>query len=140
MIRRPPRSPLFPYPTLFRNLPGLAELRRPAAADDRLPVAELLQRDRPIGMLDEMGNERRCPLGDVHVERIADGRQIEAELGCERLGTVARREHDLACFEHPLHRSYAEAAALPLEPDHGLFPELCDPEPARPAPHGGIGE
>src|SRR2546430_8463588 len=27
MIRRPPRSTLFPYTTLFRSIPGLAELQ-----------------------------------------------------------------------------------------------------------------
>src|SRR5256885_4317421 len=32
MIRRPPRSTLFPYTTLFRSLLGLAPARHPAAA------------------------------------------------------------------------------------------------------------
>src|SRR5258707_6247209 len=30
MIRRPPRSTLFPYPTLFRSKPGTGSLRAPA--------------------------------------------------------------------------------------------------------------
>src|SRR3712207_8235486 len=30
MIRRPPRSTLFPYTTLFRSVPGLGETRRKA--------------------------------------------------------------------------------------------------------------
>src|SRR3712207_7638283 len=33
MIRRPPRSPLFPYATLFRSAPAAAE-------DDHTPVGE----------------------------------------------------------------------------------------------------
>src|SRR3712207_8044780 len=36
MIRRPPRSTLFPYTTLFRSpqrRPGVAQRRRPAAGD-----------------------------------------------------------------------------------------------------------
>src|SRR3712207_8414555 len=33
MIRRPPRSTLFPYTTLFRSLPGLRD-RRPDPAHD----------------------------------------------------------------------------------------------------------
>src|SRR5256885_16898321 len=36
MIRRPPRSTLFPYTTLFRSL-HRARLRRPARRPDRLP-------------------------------------------------------------------------------------------------------
>src|SRR3712207_8074785 len=36
MIRRPPRSTLFPYTTLFRSLGGGA--RRPVAARARLPA------------------------------------------------------------------------------------------------------
>src|SRR2546429_2556081 len=43
MIRRPPRSTLFPYTTLFRSLRDeiLAMLRVEAAAEDRLAVATL---------------------------------------------------------------------------------------------------
>src|SRR2546427_11829195 len=56
MIRRPPRSTLFPYTTLFRSsenqlhallreLGGLDQLRRRRAARERLPE-RLEQRDR----------------------------------------------------------------------------------------------
>src|SRR2546427_7058147 len=47
MIRRPPRSTLFPYTTLFRSVgaAGLGQLRREAragaGADDRLPRVDL---------------------------------------------------------------------------------------------------
>src|SRR2546421_12131776 len=47
MIRRPPRSTLFPYTTLFRSILGLAA-RRIAAPVRALPV----------------------PLGDVHLDRV----------------------------------------------------------------------
>src|SRR5580693_9563630 len=41
MIRRPPRSTLFPYTTLFRSLPGLLPARHPCAASTRAqPLAE----------------------------------------------------------------------------------------------------
>src|SRR3712207_7270928 len=42
MIRRPPRSTLFPYTTLFRSAPERRGVRR--VADDRLPVRELVAR------------------------------------------------------------------------------------------------
>src|SRR2546422_6682742 len=37
MIRRPPRSPLFPYTTLFRSIPSLAGARLAGAATTPLP-------------------------------------------------------------------------------------------------------
>src|SRR2546427_4755286 len=48
MIRPPPRSTLFPYPTLFRSL-GRAVLRLPVAAE------KVLQKRRPgrFGLADE---------------------------------------------------------------------------------------
>src|SRR2546430_5855820 len=63
MIRRPPRSTLFPYTTLFRSQPvllledrqhRLAADRRPAAEDDRHLVLDqqllrLLGEERPVG-------------------------------------------------------------------------------------------
>src|SRR5256885_12302166 len=46
MIRRPPRSTLFPYTTLFRSRGEPAELRRrgerPAVGEDVQPPAELV--------------------------------------------------------------------------------------------------
>src|SRR2546427_3437143 len=42
MIRRPPRSTLFPYTTLFRSLPAVVAVHGIVAPDDRrnLPAAE----------------------------------------------------------------------------------------------------
>src|SRR3712207_8474941 len=41
MIRRPPRSTLFPYTTLFRSQLFVRERRRPLARDERVPPVEL---------------------------------------------------------------------------------------------------
>src|SRR5258708_22451734 len=42
MIRRPPRSTLFPYTTLFRSVMGTVDLREPAPlAPDAVLVVEL---------------------------------------------------------------------------------------------------
>src|SRR5258708_22193015 len=50
MIRRPPRSTLFPYTTLFRSLQGAAQmrqrLRRPAAIEPQLRSVDLSLRER----------------------------------------------------------------------------------------------
>src|SRR2546430_13203413 len=49
MIRPPPRSPLFPYTTLFRSLPAELEVARRGAAEvdhGRRPAHDLLDRGR----------------------------------------------------------------------------------------------
>src|SRR3712207_8285111 len=53
MIRRPPRSTLFPYTTLFRSLPSQAVAREEAAGEER---DHLLERDEAGGArLGEVG-------------------------------------------------------------------------------------
>src|SRR2546430_4727079 len=48
MIRRPPRSTLFPYTTLFRSIGGAGKLRRPVGLAGRRgdALAALEMRDR----------------------------------------------------------------------------------------------
>src|SRR5258708_7995855 len=47
MIRRPPRSTLFPYTTLFRSKPLAVPPRRakPSSARSRKPLVELVRRE-----------------------------------------------------------------------------------------------
>src|SRR3712207_7582328 len=47
MIRRPPRSTLFPYTTLFRSNVELVERARP----DRTPVSPSPRRNAAVGLL-----------------------------------------------------------------------------------------
>src|SRR2546430_13675940 len=47
MIRRPPRSPLFPYTTLFRSLAGIASAATARVADSRQVLRVRLP--RPAG-------------------------------------------------------------------------------------------
>src|SRR2546430_11810637 len=42
MIRRPPRSTLFPYTTLFRSVNGLKAIAAPAIAPSAKPLANAL--------------------------------------------------------------------------------------------------
>src|SRR3712207_8867170 len=67
MIRRPPRSTLFPYTTLFRSEPGMIPIRKPRT----LP--------RAIGMADNRSSSREgmssrslgvCTLGDRKSTRL----------------------------------------------------------------------
>src|SRR3712207_9173549 len=87
MIRRPPRSTLFPYTTLFRSASD--EEDDPAAgadaahADDlagHVDVAVALEQDAPIGL------QRAAVLPDEAVERL--GRVVALHPG----GEVARSE------------------------------------------------
>src|SRR5258708_11014784 len=68
MIRRPPRSPLFPYTTLFRSVRaldpqhragvGVPEVVQPEVVGDRVPgdvVARLRGRHAPAGAADHDG-------------------------------------------------------------------------------------
>src|SRR3712207_8657168 len=70
MIRRPPRSTLFPYTTLFRSHPQVALLER----DD----VDLGLLERGLGAVDagvgvhrllQLGADRRDPLGPGAVEQ-----------------------------------------------------------------------
>src|SRR2546427_4975236 len=50
MIRRPPRSTLFPYTTLFRSLHrGGTGLQEPAGVPHRLLHADLIGQERHVG-------------------------------------------------------------------------------------------
>src|SRR2546429_4572855 len=58
MIRRPPRSTLFPYTTLFRSLIAVSEQQRRErrrVGDDEHPDAQLARRDRERGRLVHRG-------------------------------------------------------------------------------------
>src|SRR3712207_9014711 len=73
MIRRPPRSTLFPYTTLFRSHPGVARRRicrrtqfdhvldlEPVGAQQPDPVAvPEVERDRAVGPIDPVQPEDR---------------------------------------------------------------------------------
>src|SRR3712207_7533768 len=76
MIRRPPRSTLFPYTTLFRSDPPADERRRPAGGGNRAGD------DPPV---DRPGDGRGHPLGP---RPSAQG--VAAGGGAGRSGLVTR--------------------------------------------------
>src|SRR3712207_7087536 len=78
MIRRPPRSTLFPYTTLFRSLPEpVAEHDVAVVADDRL-----LGADRPA---EERGRAQRLEEAGGEVGALdALGRAGAGEVGAAR--------------------------------------------------------
>src|SRR5690349_23145933 len=66
MIRRPPRSTLFPYTTLFRSASGLGGVvARRAAAESGMPISTLRPPDpEPMPALDRKSTR----LNSSHVE------------------------------------------------------------------------
>src|SRR5688572_30895123 len=54
MIRRPPRSTLFPYTTLFRSVVALAELAR-SGDGNPVPIAQIAERRAmPVQFLEQL--------------------------------------------------------------------------------------
>src|SRR5438874_13742461 len=91
MIRRPPRSTLFPYTTLFRSLGPANQLEEhaPLVLDHRrvrrgVPAAPLEQRppQRQVARADEEKPERGCPVasGPAHFLVIRFDRSGRAEM------------------------------------------------------------
>src|SRR2546425_10501033 len=119
MIRRPPRSTLFPYTTLFRSRHGL---RRPAAIPARVVpgaprTARLLAaplRPRAGGRVS--GHERRpVPAGEAARRRASEplrgGRRRPGDL---RLGRGGRKPHSLGPAGLPPHHAPGTGAELTL--------------------------
>src|SRR3712207_6900900 len=79
MIRRPPRSTLFPYTTLFRSeQPGVGELRgEVAAADHPHVVAGRRLHDPRVGGDDVVPHEPHVPA--LHRWQIAVGEHPRSE-------------------------------------------------------------
>src|SRR2546430_17701963 len=111
MIRRPPRSTLFPYTTLFRSLfvragidPGSAERSRPATEQavwrERLPVGEI----RELAVVGEEAHVAADAAAAPELPR-AGGvtEQLEA-LDDDRQVRLLRLDGDVRGVERPRHR------------------------------------
>src|SRR2546430_16287016 len=96
MIRRPPRSTLFPYTTLFRSPPlapggGVDGVRGRAEGEDiedhRLVVADPIGRDESALRVPAHADGGRPRLRPVPVHAAVDGVPEPADLGFDRIGT-----------------------------------------------------
>src|SRR2546425_12773712 len=90
MIRRPPRSTLFPYTTLFRSLPGeAAVLPRGARAVRLAEPADLYAPDRPARRRGEAHRQGRGHGGGLPRRR---GRPDAVKIGraaCRERGEIS---------------------------------------------------
>src|SRR3712207_9241971 len=110
MIRRPPRSTLFPYTTLFRSAPALL----------RLEVLERAHVVEPVGELDE---------DDAHV---VDHRQkhLADVLGLLLLARLVAYLRDLREAVDEVRDLLAERVAYHVELDERVFDHVVE-EPRR---------
>src|SRR2546429_4921369 len=65
MIRRPPRSTLFPYTTLFRSVPGLLLQPRGAGGPVCRAAARVAAEDRPRARLDRKSTRLNSSHGYI---------------------------------------------------------------------------
>src|SRR2546427_8284457 len=98
MIRRPPRSTLFPYTTLFRS--GRARFGRlrgePAAADDRHPEASRRGGGWPVlgGVRAGHHDGFRAAPGRVRSEEHTSELQSQSNLVCRLLLEKKKKDRD----------------------------------------------
>src|SRR3712207_7448698 len=88
MIRRPPRSTLFPYTTLFRSLESEVQLRPgPIAREHRQPQVPSEGDAAPVAKGNAVAmRERVEPRGDQRLRRV-EGQDRQAEVGQDRKST-----------------------------------------------------
>src|SRR2546430_13502941 len=91
MLRRPPRSPLFPYTTLFRSDGSRAERQRAAARVDHRSPTEALPAAVSFGRGARRGAER---TGDR--ARFADG-LLHARARSEEHTSELQSQSNLVC-------------------------------------------
>src|SRR3712207_8978949 len=98
MIRRPPRSTLFPYTTLFRSAAGPGGTARRATADDRPRHARLRDRagggELPLRRRDRRQRARRRPGGRRSEEHTSE-LQSRQYLVCRLLLEKKKKSHNL---------------------------------------------
>src|SRR3712207_7544168 len=85
MIRRPPRSTLFPYTTLFRSLAGRLEDRPVPPAAERLDGPRRHQDLHEAAVLRALADLRHCGVGLVRSEEHTSELQSRQYLVCRLL-------------------------------------------------------
>src|SRR5258708_10773757 len=102
MIRRPPRSTLFPYTTLFRSIPPLAAPSPPSRADERpAPSAAALDERR-------LTTTRQETLAPVQPQPAAEGagRSSARDRKSTRLNSSHQIiSHAVFCLQKKPHRT-----------------------------------
>src|SRR3712207_7378670 len=90
MIRRPPRSTLFPYTTLFRSDVGVG-VAQPQPAADVPPLAE--QAAAPVDLQDDVHPLRVGEEGDLRSEEHTSELQSRQYLVCRLLLEKKKKQY-----------------------------------------------
>src|SRR2546427_9479786 len=96
MIRRPPRSTLFPYTTLFRSIGNVVLLQR-APAEQRHVEEAVVVRDPHVG--------RDRPVGQLRSEEHTSELQSQSNLVCRLLLEKKKKKSKKKekCYSHRTH-------------------------------------
>src|SRR2546430_15525747 len=86
MIRRPPRSTLFPYTTLFRSIADA--VRAVQARTQLVPDVAIILGTGLGGLADEVSVETRIPYGEIPGFPLST---VESHAGSLLVGTLAGR-------------------------------------------------
>src|SRR3712207_8971663 len=77
MIRRPPRSTLFPYTTLFRSVKYRAIMPNESQSNATLPVGLFTDAAKRVALVAERGTPLRCEFTPGQVTLRAGGTRSE---------------------------------------------------------------
>src|SRR2546422_4339127 len=92
MIRRPPRSTLFPYTTLFRSLPAARGWGRagpgPAGPMDLLPVAHRSRPDLPLVPVEGLAGYGERQRSEEHTSELQSRLHLVCRLLLEKKKTT----------------------------------------------------
>src|SRR5258705_7825955 len=99
MIRRPPRSTLFPYTTLFRSL---LEMRELVAHEQRLVELLLVLHHHDLGdrigeHMADLGFGARRVRSEEHTSELQSLRHLVCRLLLEKKKHLARLPNDVRC-------------------------------------------
>src|SRR3712207_7365301 len=100
MIRRPPRSTLFPYTTLFRSLPGpcIQELDVPLRVEQGLVVVLAVDIDQIGGHFPEGGGRAEPPVDPRSEEHTSELQSRQYLVCCLLLEKKDTGDHALNGF------------------------------------------
>src|SRR3712207_2531769 len=147
MIRRPPRSTLFPYTTLFRS--DLLVLRLEHALEGRLDLLDRLVDDRVVPDVDalaggELGGLALGPDVEAEDDDVVGQRQVDVALGDAADAAVDDPQRDVVAHLD-LHQGLFErldgARVVALDDQvelAGLLERRVQVLQADPLPHGRV--
>src|SRR3712207_8900488 len=100
MIRRPPRSTLFPYTTLFRSRRRV-ELHRPPLAR---PVGRQRRGDPPLGLVRARGGEPGLRRSEEHTSELQSRQYLVCRLLLEKKKQTIQIDHHYSCLLNQLYK------------------------------------